>query len=92
MVVQEVHGLTNLDNYLDDFFLAEMSDIECSSSMFKFKTICKRLGVPVADEKTEEPVTSMEHFGLTIDTISYLIPILRTIIKNQHIKLAYPHH
>ena len=33
------------------FFLAEMSDIECSNSMFKFKTICKRLGVPIAVEK-----------------------------------------
>jgi hypothetical protein len=24
-----------------------MSDIECSNSMFKFKTNCKRLGVPM---------------------------------------------
>jgi hypothetical protein len=43
MVVQELHGLRNLDNYLDDFFLAEMSDIECSNSMFTFKPICKKM-------------------------------------------------
>ena len=49
--VQEVHGLTNLDYYLDDFFFAEMSHSVCSNSMFKFKNICKRLGVPIADEK-----------------------------------------
>jgi hypothetical protein len=61
MVVQEVQGLTNIDNHLDGFFLAEMSDIECSNKMFKFKTICKRLGVPIADEKTEGPVTSMNY-------------------------------
>jgi hypothetical protein len=28
-----------------------MSDIERSNSMFKFKTICQRLGVPIAAEK-----------------------------------------
>ena len=47
--------------YLDDFFFAEMSHSVCSNSMFKFKNICKRLGVPIADEKREGPVTSMEY-------------------------------
>jgi hypothetical protein len=28
-----------------------MSDIERSNSMFKFKTICQRLGDPIAAEK-----------------------------------------
>jgi hypothetical protein len=59
-VVQELYGLKKIDNYLDDFFLAEMSDIECSNNMFKFKTICKRLGVPIADEKIECHFTSMK--------------------------------
>ena len=45
--VQEVYGLKNLDHYLDDFFFAEMSHNECSNSMFKFKTICKILRVPI---------------------------------------------
>jgi len=48
-----------------------MLDIECSNNMFKFKIICKRLGVPIADDKTEGPVTSMEYLGLTID-IEYM--------------------
>jgi hypothetical protein len=74
MVVQEIHISKNIDNYLDDLFLVEMSYFECSNIMFKFKPICYRLGVPIADEKTEGPVTSMEYFGLTIDNISYIIP------------------
>jgi hypothetical protein len=53
-VVQELYGLKKIDNYLDDFFLAEMSDIECSNNMFKFKPICKRLWVPTAEEKNVE--------------------------------------
>ena len=52
-----------------------MSDIECSNSIFKFKTICKRLGVPIADEKTEVPVTSIEYLELTIDTESMSVKI-----------------
>jgi hypothetical protein len=40
MVVQEIHISKNLDNYLDDFFLVEMSYIEWSNIMFKFKPIC----------------------------------------------------
>jgi hypothetical protein len=45
-----------------------MSHNECLNSIIKLKTICKRLGVPIADEKTEGLVTSMEYLGLTIDT------------------------
>jgi hypothetical protein len=52
-----------------------MSDIECSNTMFKFKTICKRLGVPIADDKTECPVTSMNYFGLTINNESMCVKI-----------------
>ena len=79
--VVEEHGLKKLDHYLDDFFFAEMSDIECSNSMFKFKTIGKRLGVPTADEKTEVPVTSIEYLGLTIDTESMSAKIPGKTIK-----------
>jgi hypothetical protein len=87
MVVQEVHGLTNIDNYLDAFFLAEMSDIECSNNMFKFKTICKRLGVPIVDDKTEGYVTSMNYCGLTINNESRCAKIPEETIKELFKKL-----
>jgi hypothetical protein len=38
-----------------------MSDIECSNNMSKFKAICKRLGVPIADEKNRR---SCDKYGL----------------------------
>ena len=79
--VQEVHGLTNLDHYLDDFFFAEMSHSVCSYSMFKFKNICKRLGIPIADEKTEGYVTSMNYCGLTITNESMCAKIPKETIK-----------
>ena len=46
-----------------------MSQNECLNSIIKLKTICKRLGVPIAEEKTEGPVKSMEYLGLTIGTV-----------------------
>jgi acetoacetate decarboxylase len=52
-----------------------MSHNECLNSIIKLKTICKRLGVPIADEKTEGLVTSMEYLGLTIDTESMSVKI-----------------
>ena len=58
-----------------------MSDIECSNSMFKFKAICKRLGVPIAAEKKEGPVKSMEYFGLTRHTKSMSVKIPEETIK-----------
>ena len=58
-----------------------MSDSECSNSMFKFKTIGKRLGVSISDGNTEGPVTSMEYLGLTIDTESMSVKIPEEKIK-----------
>jgi hypothetical protein len=43
--------------------------------MFKIKTICKRLGVPFAAEKTEGLVKSMKYFGLTRHTESMSVKI-----------------
>lgn len=60
MIIQEVNGLANLD----DFFLAEMSDIECSNSMLKFKTICKRLGNPIADKTNRRSCNKYQIFSI----------------------------
>jgi hypothetical protein len=50
--------------------------------MFKIKTICKRLGVPFAAEKTEGLVKSMKYFGLTRHTES-----MSATLTNPHIFL-----
>ena len=52
-----------------------MSHNECLNSIIKLKTICKRLGVIITDEKAEGLVTSMEYLGLTIDTESMSVNI-----------------
>ena len=74
-LVKEKHGSKNLDHYLDDFFFAGKNDTECLSLMSEFKNMCKQLGVPIADEKTEGPVTLMEYLGLSIDTETLTVKI-----------------
>jgi hypothetical protein len=64
-----------------------MSDIECSNTMFKFKTICERLGVPIVDDKIECPVTSMHYFGLTINNESMCVKIPEETTKELFKKL-----
>jgi hypothetical protein len=51
--------------------------------MKTFDHVCERLGVPIAKEKTEGPMTKLEYLGLTQETISkplnhqtfFLIPL-----------------
>jgi hypothetical protein len=49
--------------------------------MFKFKFICKILGVPIAAAKTDGPVKSREYFGLTIYTESMSVKTPEETIK-----------
>jgi hypothetical protein len=44
-------------------------------TLFQFETISKRLEVPIADVKTEGPVTNMNYFGLTINNESMCVKI-----------------
>ena len=66
----------NVDHYLDDFFFAgKANSNDCQSLMTTFINICKKLQVPIADEKTEGPTCVMEYLGLTIDTREMTVKI-----------------
>jgi hypothetical protein len=41
--------------------------------MKTFDHVCECLGVPIAKEKTEGPMTKMEYLGLTLDTIEMCV-------------------
>jgi hypothetical protein len=72
--VQEEHGLKNLDHYLDDFFFAgEAGTNNCTNLMNQFDGVCERLGVPIANDKTEGPTTILEYLGLTIDSQNIVV-------------------
>ena len=72
----------NLDHYLDDFFFAgKVNSNDCQSLMTTFINICKKLQVPIADEKTEGPTCVMEYLGLTIDTREMTVKIPKKKMK-----------
>jgi hypothetical protein len=51
-----------IDHYLDDFFFArEAGTNNCTNLMNQFDGVCERLGVPIANEKTEGPTTLLEY-------------------------------
>ena len=67
-----------LDHYLDDFiFVGPSYSQDCEILMHAFFQVCKDLGVPIAEEKTCGPTTSLIFLGLVIDThdLTVKIPI-----------------
>ncbi|VDI63102.1 Hypothetical predicted protein [Mytilus galloprovincialis] len=74
-VLKSKSGSNNIDD-LDDFLFGGKSDSdEYEQLMFQYDEICKKLGVPLANEKTEGPTTLIEYLGLTIDTVNMLVKI-----------------
>ena len=74
---------------LDDFLFAGKSFKHCNIHLDKFLSLCKDIGVPIAQEKTYRPATTMSFVGLEIDTVEMTVrlPIdklqkARAIIKS----------
>lgn len=66
--------LESIIHYLDDFlFVGSDNSLECKDLMTHFEVLCLELGIPLALEKTEGPVTCLSFLGLGIDTISMTI-------------------
>ena len=67
-----------MDHYLDDFiFIGLENTLQCATLMSAFENVCSSLGVPIAPEKTEGPVTCLTYLGLVINTNSMTISISR---------------
>ena len=57
--------------YLDDFLLlGAPASPKCAEALRTLLAICGQLGVPVAEEKTEGPLTTLTFLGIEIDTAS----------------------
>ena len=54
---------------LDDFLLIDSPGDSSGSSLSKLKHLFGQLGVPLSDEKTIDPATSLEFLGITLDTV-----------------------
>lgn len=93
--VEQESGLSDIDHFLDDYFFAGSCDTNnCQKLMQCFSSICTKLNIPIATEKTEGPCTCLVYLGLTIDTekMSIEIPesklaeLLNTLLEFQNRK------
>jgi hypothetical protein len=89
-VVKRESNSENIDHYLDDFFFAgSAGTIDCHVLLDNFFSVCDRLNVPLANEKTVAPTTIVEYLGLTIDTGKMIIKIPENKISELKDKIMF---
>ena len=66
-VVKHETNSEDIDHYLDDFYFAAINENSCKYLMSTFRNVCKRLNVPIAEEKTEGSTFVLEYLGITND-------------------------
>ena len=68
--VRESCTVGELEHYLDDFlFGGEAGTTDCQEIMTSFFKTCGKMGMPVADEKTEGPQKIIIFLGFELDSI-----------------------
>lgn len=69
-------GQESVVHYLDDFlFAGKAGDNACNELMLTFVELCRQLGVPLADDKTVWPTTSLIFLGFELDSVEMKIKI-----------------
>ena len=53
---------------LDDFLYIGHSEAKCQVDLDNFLCVCRRIGVPIADEKIMGPTNALQFAGITLDT------------------------
>lgn len=68
-LVKEIK-IPSVVHYVDDFLLVEKSKQDAISHLADTLALCDRLGLPIAHDKTEGPVTRLTFLGIQLDTIT----------------------
>ena len=70
-ILHNAGPVENIQHYLDDFFVAGAPTTDdCQSALLRSIEICSQLGVPLAEEKTEGPTTSLTFLGYELDSVA----------------------
>ncbi|XP_067322974.1 uncharacterized protein [Anolis sagrei] len=69
--IKEKSGLRGVAHYLDDFlFVGRSGSGDCGALLCAFQQLAEYLGVPLAEEKTEGPLTVLTFLGIELDTVN----------------------
>ena len=63
-------GATKVVHVIDDFLFLASSFDKCTNDLNAFITMCQRIGVPLAPEKTLGPSTYLPFLGIDLDTVN----------------------
>ena len=67
---QEHLRIRHMLHILDDFLIIAPSKIQCHHHLHQFRGLCETLGIPLAPEKIEGPLTTLTFAGIVLDSIS----------------------
>ena len=62
-------GASSVLHILDDFLFIADTKQKSQSDLNNFLCMCQVIGVPIADEKTVGPDTSLQFAGITLDSV-----------------------
>ena len=62
-------GASGVLHILDDFLFIADSQDKCHADLNNFLSMCEYIGVPIAQEKTVGPDTTLQFAGITLDSI-----------------------
>ena len=74
-ILINTYKVSHVVKYLDDFLFIANSEKECSKALSDFRDMCSVINFPIAEKKTEGPVTSLIFLGYHIDTIKMVVSI-----------------
>jgi len=67
--IMENAGVSYLIHCLDDYLtMGPLESTRCQQNLDIFLSLCAELGVPLAAEKLEGPMTSLSFLGIILDT------------------------
>lgn len=80
--VKEKAQMRTLIHYLDDYLMGGRKDTtECQCLMQHFSECLRKLGVPIADEKTEGPTTIICFLGLELNSEEMVVRLPKEKVK-----------
>ncbi len=77
-IVRNKFGLLNTLHYLDDWIFIQKTEPDCAYDLSVFEIVCKKLGVPLADDKTFNPSQLMSFLGIQLDSNEFWPPFQKT--------------
>ena len=74
-ILKERFGVVKVVKYLDDFLFVGKNRECCARSLRTFQALCKELGIPLAEHKTEGPTRALDFLGYHLDTRAMIVSI-----------------